>query len=83
MVALIAIIAASFAQTTYPTISVFKPVSQFSSVSQSCPTLCDLMDCSTPGFLVHHQLLEPTQAQASKGDIQINFDLGIVNTSSC
>ena len=27
---------------------------QFSSVAQSCPTLCDLMDCSTPGFLVHH-----------------------------
>ena len=29
---------------------------QFSSVSQSCPTLCDPMDCSTPGFPVHHQL---------------------------
>ena len=28
---------------------------QFSSVTQSCPTLCDLMDCSTPRFLVHHQ----------------------------
>ena len=25
--------------------------------TQSCPTLCDLMDCSTPGFLVHHQLV--------------------------
>ena len=34
---------------------------QFSSVTQSCPTLCDSMDCSTPGFPVHHQLLEPTQ----------------------
>ena len=34
---------------------------QFSSVIQSCPTLCDSMDCSTPGFHVHHQLLEPTQ----------------------
>ena len=32
-----------------------------SSVAQSCPTLCDPMDCSTPGFLVHHQLLEATQ----------------------
>ena len=31
---------------------------QFSSVTQSCPTLCDPMDCSTPGFPVHHQLLE-------------------------
>ena len=29
--------------------------SSFSSVTQSCPTLCDPMDCSTPGFLVHHQ----------------------------
>ena len=34
---------------------------QFSSVAQSCPTLCDSMDCSPPGFPVHHQLLEPTQ----------------------
>ena len=31
---------------------------QFSSVTQSCPTLCNTMDCSTPGFPVHHQLLE-------------------------
>ena len=83
MVALIAIIAASFAQTTYSTTLVFKPVSQFSSVSQSWPTLCDPMDCSTPGFPVHHQLLEPTQTQASKGDIKVNFDLCIVNISSC
>ena len=29
---------------------------QFSSVAQSCPTLCDPMDCSTPGFPVHPQL---------------------------
>ena len=36
-------------------------VSQFSSVSQSCPTLCDPMNCSTPGLPVHHQLLEFTQ----------------------
>ena len=34
---------------------------QFSSVSQSCPTLCDPMDCSTSGFPVHHQLLEYTR----------------------
>ena len=31
-------------------------VMQFSSVAQSCPTLCDPMDCSTPGFPVDHQL---------------------------
>ena len=34
---------------------------QFSSVAQSCPTLCDPMDCRTPGFPVHHQLPELTQ----------------------
>ena len=43
---------------------VFQPISfsvQFSSVAQSCPTICDPMDCSTPGFPVHHQLPELTQ----------------------
>ena len=34
---------------------------QFSSVAQSCPTLCNPMDYSMPGFLVHHQLLELAQ----------------------
>ena len=34
--------------------------SHFSSVTQSCPTLCDPMNCSTPGLPVHHQLLEST-----------------------
>ena len=34
---------------------------QFSSVTHSCPALCDPMDCSTPGFPVHHQL--PALAQ--------------------
>ena len=34
---------------------------QFSSVAQSCLTLCDPMDCSTTSFPVHHQLPEPTQ----------------------
>ena len=34
---------------------------KFSSVAQSCLTLCDPMDCSTPSFPVHHQLLELTQ----------------------
>ena len=35
---------------------------QFTSVTQSCPTLCNPMDCSRPGILVHHQLLKSTQA---------------------
>ena len=34
---------------------------QFSSVTQSCLTLCDPMDCNTPGLPVHHQLPEFTQ----------------------
>ena len=37
------------------------PSLQFSSVAQLCPTLCDPMNCSIPGFPVHHQLLEFTQ----------------------
>ena len=34
---------------------------QIRSVAQSCPTLCDPMNCSTPGLPVHHQLPEFTQ----------------------
>ena len=34
---------------------------QFSSVAHSCLTLCDPMNCNTPGLPVHHQLLEFTQ----------------------
>ena len=34
---------------------------QFSLVTQLCPTLCNSMDCSTPGFPVHDQLPKPTQ----------------------
>ena len=40
------------------------PVSQsvqFSSVTQSCPSLCNPMNCSVPALPVHHQLPEPTQ----------------------
>ena len=36
-------------------------LSQFSSVAQSCPTLFNPMDCSTPGLPVHHQLPELAQ----------------------
>ena len=39
---------------------------QFSSVAQSCPTLCDLMNHSTPGLPVHHQLPEFTQAHVHR-----------------
>ena len=39
-------------------------VAAFSSVTQSCPTLCDPMHCSTPGLPVHHQLPEFTQCMS-------------------
>ena len=39
---------------------------QFSLVSQSCPTLCDPMNCSTPGLPVHHQLPEFTQTHVHR-----------------
>ena len=42
--------------TTWETLNIL-----FSPVVQSCLTLCDPMDCSTPGFPVHHQLPELTQ----------------------
>ena len=45
-----------FEQTSWCLITI-----QFSSVAQSCPTLCDLMNCSMPGIPVHHQLLKSTQ----------------------
>ena len=41
-------------------------VSQFSSVAQSCPTVCDPMNRSTPGLPVHHQLLEFTQTHGHR-----------------
>ena len=39
---------------------------QFSSVIQSCSTLCDPMDCSTPGFPVQHQFPELTQTHVHR-----------------
>ena len=39
---------------------------QFSSVTQSCPTLCNPMNRSTPGLAVHHQLPEFTQTHVHR-----------------
>jgi len=39
---------------------------QFSSVAQSCLTLCDPMDCSMPGLPVYHQLLELAQTHVHR-----------------
>ena len=49
------------ANITYPLFSV-----QFSSVTQSCPALCDSMNHSTPGLPVHHQLPEFTQTHVHR-----------------
>ena len=50
---------------------------QFSSVSQSCPILCDPMNRSTPGLPIHHQLPEFTQTHVHRlgDDIQLSHPL--------
>ena len=50
---------------------------QCSSVAQSCLTLCDPMDCSTPGFPVHHQLpkLAQTYVHQVTDTIQLSHPL--------
>ena len=45
---------------------------QFSSVAQLCLTLCDPMDCSTPGFPVHHQLPEFTETHVHESVMPSN-----------
>ena len=44
----------------------FPPSAQFSSVTQSCLTLCDPMNCSMPGLPVHHQFPEFTQTHVHR-----------------
>ena len=48
---------------------------QFSSVAQSCPTLCEPMNHSTPGLPVHHQLLESTHVRCVGDAIQPSHPL--------
>ena len=45
---------------------------QFSLVTQVCLTLCDTMDCSTPGLPVHHQLLERTHTHVHESGMPSN-----------
>ena len=56
---------------------------QFSSVSQSCPTLCDPMNHSTPGLPVHNQLLESTQTHVHRIYDAIQSYHSVVPFSSC
>ena len=46
-------------------------IASVSSVSQSCPTLCDPTDCGTPGFPVHHQLPELAQTHIHRVSVAI------------
>ena len=57
---------------------------RFSSVTQSCPTLCDPVDCSTPGFPLHHQLPELAQSHVHRvGDtIQPSHPLSSTSPSA-
>ena len=55
----------AFPEPNGPTLKYLLMV-QFSSVAQSCPTLCDPMNCCTPGLLVHHQLPESTQTHVHR-----------------
>ena len=57
--------------------SIYFPSGSLSSVIQSCLTLCNPMDCSTPGFPVHHQLPELAQTHVHRvGDaIQLSHPL--------
>ena len=56
---------------------------QFSSVTQTCPTLCDPMDCSTPGFPVHHQLPELAQTHVHWVSYAIQLSHPVLPFSSC
>ena len=62
-------------------ISVFS--ARFSSVAQSCPTLCDSMNHSTPGLPVHQQLPEFTKTHVHGVSDAIQPSLPVVPFSSC
>ena len=56
---------------------------QFSSVAQSCPTLCDPMNRSTPGFPVHHQLPDITKLISIESVCHPAISSSVVPFSSC
>ena len=55
----------------------------FSSVTRSCSTLRDSMDCSTPGFPVHHQFSELAQTHPSSQWCYPTISFSVVPFSSC
>ena len=68
------------ARSIAPSNSVYR---QFSLVAQSCLTLCDPMDYSTPGFPAHHQLPEPTQTPVHSVGDAIQPSHPLIPFSSC
>ena len=57
---------------------------QLSLIAPSCPTLCDPIACSTPGFPVHHQLPELAQTHVHRvGDSIQNISSSVLPFSSC
>ena len=56
---------------------------QFSSAAQSCPTLCDSMNCSTPGIPVRHHLPEFTQTRPSSRWCHPAISSSVIPFSSC
>ena len=64
-----------------PRLSVWWGWIRISSVTQSCPTLCNLMDYSKPGFPVHHQLPELTQTHVLRGGDAIQLSHSLTSPS--
>ena len=60
-----------------------RKIKEFSSVAQSYPTLCDPMNCSTPGLPVHHQLREFTQTHVHWVGDASNISSSVTSFSSC
>ena len=58
-------------------------MTQFSSVAQSCPTLCDPMNRSTPGLPVHHHLPEFTQTHVHRRWCHPAISSSVIPFSSC
>ena len=56
---------------------------KFSSVAQLCPTLCNLMDCSTPRFPVHYQLMECSNSCPSSQWCHPTISSSVILFSSC
>ena len=57
--------------------------SQFIPLAQSCPILCNPMDCSTPGFPIHHQLPELAHTHVQSRWCHPTISSSIIPFSSC